>query len=344
MKSQFSGKTILVTGGTGSIGSAIVKELLTFSPKKIRVFSRDETKQLALLALTKNNAKVNFLIGDIRDKERLSRAMENVDIVFHTAALKHVVACEKNPFEAVKTNVEGTQNVIDAAFSNGVSKVIAVSTDKATDPTNVLGCTKMLAEKLTLATFFYKGFKKTKFAIVRLGNVLGSRGSVVPIIIDQIKRGGPLTITDPTMTRFVMSPSRAVNLILKASELMKDREIFIFKMPVTNVGDIANSLIEIVNGQVKKKIDIKIIGKLPGERVHEKLLTFDESEIALETNDMFIITPNFEMEKPATKPYKYPGAKKCKVGEYNSKDQKLLSKEELKKILTSSIFETTDAY
>jgi len=192
MKNEFKGKRILVTGGTGSIGSMIVKKLLEYNPKQVRVFSRDETKQFELAQTLNAGIKVNFLIGDVRDKERLNMAMENIDIVFHAAALKHVDSCERNPFEAVKTNVQGTQNIIDCAFENKVDKVIGISTDKATDPANVMGCTKLLAEKIMLATYFYKGNRKTKFCFVRFGNVLGSRGSVVPLFIRQAREGGPL--------------------------------------------------------------------------------------------------------------------------------------------------------
>ena len=189
MANEFKNRRILVTGGTGSIGAAIVKALLKTEPRQVRVFSRDETKQFELMHAIGQGKPINFLIGDVRDKERLNLAMENIDVVFHAAALKHVLACERNPFEAVKTNVQGTQNVIDCAYANQVDKVIMISTDKATDPTNVMGCTKLLAEKLILASFLYKGEKRTKFCCVRFGNVLASRGSVVPLFVNQIKCG-----------------------------------------------------------------------------------------------------------------------------------------------------------
>ncbi|MDP3710348.1 MAG: polysaccharide biosynthesis protein [bacterium] len=336
MEKEFKGKRILVTGGTGSIGSAIVKELLRYKPYQIRVYSRDETKQFELSHELDPKAPVNFLIGDIRDKERLNMAMENIDIVFHAAAMKHVAACEKNPFEAVKTNIQGTQNVIDCAFTNGVDKVIGISTDKAADPTNVMGCTKLLAEKIMLATYFYKGKKKTRFCFVRFGNVLGSRGSVVPLFIKQAKSGGPVTITDPAMTRFFMSVSQAVNLIFKATKLMKDREIFVLKMPVANIKDLALVVVDSIkakNNSVDKRIEIKVIGKKNGERVHEKLLTREESEVALETDEMFVITPDLSVEKNSAGHNSYYKSKKAKVREYSSKDQSLLSPEAIKKIL-----------
>ena len=228
---EFSGKRILVTGGSGSIGSVIVKELLKCNPQQIRVYSRDESKHLDLMQSIGPDLRMRYLIGDIRDKERLMLSMEGIDIVFHAAALKHVVFCEANPFEAVRTNVLGTQNLIDCAFAQNVEKVVGISTDKATDPSNVMGCTKALAEKIMLASYHYKGFKKTKFSFVRFGNVLWSRGSVLPLWYKQIKNGGPVTITDLSMTRFFMPLSSTVELVFKATRMMRDREIFILKMP-----------------------------------------------------------------------------------------------------------------
>ncbi len=335
MKNEFKDKTILVTGGTGSIGSKIVEGLLQYEPRQIRVFSRDESKQFDLMHRLGNRKEISWLIGDIRDKERLSLAMEGVDIVFHAAALKHVLACEQNPFEAVKTNVYGTQNVIDCAFENNIEKVIGVSTDKATSPTNVMGCTKLLAEKIMLASYFYKGKKKTKFAFVRFGNVLFSRGSVLPLFMRQIEKGGPVTVTDEEMARFVMSTGDAVKLIFKACTMMQEREIFILKMPVLRIMDMAQALIDLYAPQAGYKpedIKIDIIGKKMGERIYEKLLSADEVEYALETDDMFIITPTLGMED-----YKYeatyPGAKNTVRSEYNTKDQEKASIEEIKKIL-----------
>src|SRR3989338_982202 len=267
MINEFKGKTILITGGTGSIGSKIVEKLLQFEPHQIRVYSRDETKQFELLNRLGNPTGVSLLVGDIRDKERLNMAMENVDVVFHAAALKHVLACEKNPFEAVKTNVYGTQNIIDCAFANGVEKVIGISTDKAADPTNVMGCTKSLAEKIMLASYFYKGKKKTKFCFVRFGNVLFSRGSVIPLFVNQIKQGGPVTVTDKEMDRFVMSTTQAVTLIFKATTMMREREIFILKMPALKIIDLATALIELFAKKFDldpKDVPIKIVGKKMG--------------------------------------------------------------------------------
>lgn len=195
MENIFKDKKIIVTGGTGSIGSEIVRRVLQYDPEVVRILSRDESKQFELEQEIGDLENVRFLIGDVRDKDRLNRAFEDVDIVFHAAAMKHVPACEYNPFEAVKTNVVGTQNVIDAALDNGVGKVIAISTDKAASPINTMGATKLLAEKQIIDANFYKGHRKTVFSCVRFGNVMGSRGSVIPLFEKQIKNGGPVTVT-----------------------------------------------------------------------------------------------------------------------------------------------------
>ncbi len=335
VENEFKDKIILVTGGTGSIGSRIVELLLPLGPRQIRVFSRDETKQFELMHKLGNPAGINWLIGDIRDKERLNMAMENVDIVFHAAAMKHVLACEKNPFEAVKTNVEGTQNIINCAFANQVEKVIGISTDKATDPMNVMGCTKLLAEKMMLASYHYKGNKKTKFCFVRFGNVLFSRGSVLPLFIEQIKKGGPVTVTDIDMTRFVMSTRDATKLIFKSSSLMSDREIFILKMPTLRIADLAQALINIYAPRFNFKpqdITIEYIGKKAGERIHEKLLTTEEADYAFENNEMFVITPvigtdgdNFSQ--------RYPDMQKARPGEFSTTTQTKLSVAEIEELL-----------
>ena len=339
MKKHFKDKTVLVTGGTGSIGSEIVRQLLQSDVKQIRVYSRDETKQFELAHKLNGNPRIRFLVGDIRDKERLSMAIEYTDIVFHAAALKHVVSCELNPFEAVKTNVTGTQNVIECALANDIEKVVSVSTDKAADPTNVMGCTKLLAERLVLSTYFYKGKKQTKFCSVRFGNVLGSRGSVVPLFVHQIREGGPVTVTDPSMTRFFMSITQAVELMFKASDLMRGHEIFILKMPVAKIGDLADAVIEISREKfgIDKRIKITNVGKRVGERQHEKLLLREEAEQALERDEMFIIRPNVDYELfHSFSKESYPGTRPAEVREYSSKDETPISKKQIREMLLSN--------
>lgn len=334
MHSEFTDKVILVTGGTGSVGSKIVEELLAHNPRQIRIYSRDETKQFELSHKLNNSPVLKLLIGDIRDRDRLNLAMENVNIVFHAAALKHVLSCEMNPFEAVKTNVYGTQNIIDCAFANKVDKVVGISTDKATDPISVMGCTKSLAEKIMLASWFYKGYKQTKFCFVRFGNVLFSRGSVIPLFIDQIKKGGPVTISHEQMTRFIMSRKGAVNLIFKATTLMRDREIFILKMSALTIMNLAKALINIYApklGLAASAISLKIVGKKSGERIHEKLLTSEEAEYAVETDDMFIVTPVVGAEE--VDKYYYPGATKTVYKEFTTFGQEQLTVPEIEELL-----------
>lgn len=294
MKNVFKNKKIMVTGGTGSIGSEIVRQLLKFDPKVIRIFSRDETKQFELEQALGKRKNVRFLIGDVRDKDRLKRAFEDIDIVFHAAAMKHVPACEYNPFEAVKTNVVGTQNVIDVSLENNVEKVIAISTDKAASPINTLGTTKLLAEKLVIDANNYKGNRRTIFSCVRFGNVIGSRGSVIPLFKKQIKNGGPITLTNPEMTRFMMTTHQAVDLVFKATKMACGGEIFIFKMPVVKLGDLAKAMIEYFApkyNHTPKSIQIKTIGIRSGEKMYEHLMSDEEAQYAYETNDMIIVLP-----------------------------------------------------
>jgi FlaA1/EpsC-like NDP-sugar epimerase len=291
MESFYKDKIVLVTGGTGSIGSEIVKKLLELNPKAVRVLDNNETS-LFELEQELNSDKIRTLIGDIRDKERLMRAFEGVDIVFHAGALKHVPLCEYNPFDAVKTNVIGTQNVLNAALDQEVGKVIVISTDKAVNPINVMGATKLLAERLTISANNYTGNKNTVFSCVRFGNVLDSRGSVVPLFKNQIKKGGPVTITSSNMTRFIMGIPQAVQLILKACEISEGKEIFILKMPALNIVDLAEVMIEEfapLYGYKPKDIEIQMIGKRIGEKTYEELMTEDEMVNAVDEGKLYII-------------------------------------------------------
>lgn len=310
MSNIFKGKTILVTGGTGSIGSEIVRQLLARDPKVVRVFARHEERHHQMMQdFAGEERHLRFIVGDIRDRDRLRMAMEGVDIVFHAAALKHVPLCETNPFEAVKTNIIGTQNVIDVARELNVEKVIGVSTDKAAEPESVLGVSKLMAEKLFLATYFYKGSKATTFACVRFGNVLGSRGSLLPLLKKQIFEKGEVTVTDPSMTRFVMTVPQAVGLVLRSVELSKGQEVFILKMPSARLGDIvdaARAVYAPLAGKKPSDIGVKIIGTRNGEKKHERLLAEYELGRVLETEDMYILTPP---EKAGLQHYAevYPG-------------------------------------
>ncbi|MHB8163403.1 MAG: UDP-N-acetylglucosamine 4,6-dehydratase family protein [Methanoregula sp.] len=338
-KTFYKNKKILITGGVGSIGSQLVKRLLTLDPAIIRVFDNNETG-LFDLEENLNSGKIRTLIGDIRDKDRLTMAMEGIDIVFHASALKHVPLCEYNPFDAVKTNVLGTQNVLEAALINEVDKVINISTDKAVSPTNVMGATKLLAERLTISANYYRGNKPTVFSSVRFGNVLNSRGSVIPLFNSQIKNSGPVTITDTGMTRFFMDIPAAINLILTAGEIAKGREIFILKMPALRIVDLAEIMIEEFApkyGFDPHNIAIKIIGKRNGEKLHEDLMAEEEVERAYERDDMFLIAPhNYSYDGPSN-PEVIEGFRKTKTIRVSSKDVHLISKRDLKKILSKTI-------
>lgn len=283
----FGGKTILVTGGTGSIGSEIVRQLLRYGPRSVRVFSRDEGKQFEMAHRFQDRSELRFLIGDVRDRDRVFYAMKGVDIVFHTAALKHVPLCEYNPFEAVKTNVLGTQHVIEAAIAHNVERVVTISTDKVVCPVNTMGATKLLAEKLIQAAEEFKGAARTKFSSVRFGNVLGSRGSVLPLFVRQIREEKRLTLTHPDMTRFFMSVSQAVELVFRAVQLMRGGEVFVLKMPAVRMGDLVEELIALL--APGENIEIVKIGLRPGEKMHEELFSAEEADRVWEGENMYII-------------------------------------------------------
>ncbi len=277
-------KTILLTGGTGSFGHKFVEIMLAkYKPKAIRIFSRDELKQYEMDKKFDGNRYLRFFIGDVRDKERVERAMDGVDIVVHAAALKQVPSCEYNPFEAIKTNILGAQNVINAAIDHNVAKVMAISTDKAVNPVNLYGATKMCMEKLFIAANSYVGPKrKTKMSCVRYGNVVGSRGSVIPLFKKQSSTG-TVTVTDKRMTRFWLTLKQGVEFVIRCIEEMHGGEIFVPKCPSTKIVDLADAL--------APGCKIKYTGIRPGEKIHECLLTEDESRHAVEFAKNFIITP-----------------------------------------------------
>lgn len=335
MENIFKNKKILITGGTGSIGQEILREIIKHEPAVVRILDVDETKQFELQQEYQDHDNVRFLLGDIRDKDRLSRAIEDIDIVFHTAALKHVLACEYNPFEAVKTNAMGTQNIIDVCLDEEVEKVMFTSSDKAVNPTNVMGATKLLAERLTTSANYYKGTRRTIFSSVRFGNVLGSRGSVIPLFKMQIERGGPVTITNKEMTRFIMPLHDAINLLFKATELAQGGEICIFKMDTISITDLAEVMIEELTPKYGYSLDdmkIELIGNKLGEKLYEELMTEDEARRALETEDMFILLPEQE-ELSCIDKSSYRSASEAEVKAYISYDEKHLSKAELREIL-----------
>ncbi len=280
---NWNDKVVLITGGTGSFGKRFVKMMLEeVHPAKIIVFSRDELKQHEMRANGYDHPSLRYFIGDIRDQERLRRAFHGVDIVIHAAALKQVPACEYNPMEAIKTNILGSSNVIDAAIDAGVSKVLALSTDKAVNPVNLYGATKLAAEKLFVQSNAYAGGKATRFSCVRYGNVVGSRGSVVPVFLKQ-REMGELTITDSRMTRFWISLEEGVRFVIRCVEQMHGGEVFVPKIASMTVEDLAKA--------VAPNAKINVIGIRPGEKLHEVLISEDESRTTVELDDMYVVQP-----------------------------------------------------
>ena len=280
---EWNNKVVLVTGGTGSFGKKLIKILVEeYHPAKIIVFSRDELKQHEMRTSGYNHPSIRYFIGDVRDRERLSRAFYGVNIVVHAAALKQVPACEYNPMEAIKTNILGSSNVADAAIENGVEKVLALSTDKAVNPINLYGATKLAAEKLLVQSNAYAGGRNTRIACTRYGNVVGSRGSVVPLFLQQ-RPSGHLTITDERMTRFWISLEQGVRFVIRCIEQMQGGEVFVPKIPSMSMMDLAKA--------VAPEAQVDIIGIRPGEKLHETLISEDEARTTIERPDMFVVQP-----------------------------------------------------
>ncbi len=284
---MLNNKTILITGGTGSFGKKCTETILTrYRPERLIIFSRDELKQFEM-AQTFSKEKyqcMRYFIGDVRDKERLYRAFSNVNIVIHAAALKQVPAAEYNPFEAVKTNILGAQNVINIAIDQGVRKVIALSTDKAANPINLYGATKLCSDKLFIAGNSYVGHDETIFSVVRYGNVAGSRGSVIPFFLKE-KEKGVLAITNPRMTRFWITLEQGVNFVLKCLEIMVGGELFVPKIPSMNMMELAKA--------IAPECKTKIVGIRPGEKLHEVMVPKDDAHRTIEYEDKYIIKPDF---------------------------------------------------
>lgn len=269
--SMFSGKTLLITGGTGSFGNAVLTRFLDTEVREIRIFSRDEKKQEDM-RISLNNAKLKFYIGDVRSYDSIRQAMQGVDYVFHAAALKQVPSCEFYPMEAVRTNVLGAENVMNAAVDCGVSRVVVLSTDKAVYPINAMGISKAMMEKLMVAKSRMRQSGETVLCATRYGNVMASRGSVIPLFVSQLQSGNPLTVTDPEMTRFLMSLEDSVDLVLHAFEHAEQGDIFVQKAPASTVGDLATALKEIF----KRDAPVRIIGTRHGEKLYESLLSREE--------------------------------------------------------------------
>lgn len=336
----FRDKKVLIIGGTGTVGRGLLHSILADGAAVVRVFSRDESKQFELGHELGSRPDVRFLLGDVRDRERLMRAMEGIDTVFHCAALKHVPACEYNPFEAVKTNVLGTQNVIDAALASGVKRVVATSTDKSISPTNTMGATKLLAERLVAAADHYKGNKDIVLTSVRFGNVMGSRGSVIPLFEKQIATQRRITVTDRDMVRFMMSINQAVALTKKAAMMAKGGEIFVLKMPVVRLGDLAEVVVEETAarlGMSPSDVAWETMGLRPGEKRYEELMTAEEAEHALETDDMYIVPSVFGGRR-----HFYAAARPAPRQSYSAASEPPFSKEQVRWLLKEQNFGTSE--
>jgi UDP-N-acetylglucosamine 4,6-dehydratase len=334
LSKAYAHKRILVVGGTGSIGSGLTRALLELKPTVVRVLSNDENGLYEMQRELGERSDLRFLMGDVRDKGRLDFALRDIDIVFHAAALKHVPISEYNPFDVVQTNVVGTQNLLEAAILREVEKFIFISTDKAVNPASTLGASKLLCEKLVLDAASYRGPKLTAISCVRFGNVLATRGSVMNLFLSQIAKGGPVTVTDKAMTRFVMLQEEATALLLKSAEISRGGEIFVLKMDGLRIVDLAHAMIgefAPTYGFKPENIRTQEIGVRPGEKMYEELMTEDEASRSFESEDLYVILPSYDAAKG------YKGFKPTKLTRYTSKDVKLLSPEALRGLCRKAI-------
>jgi FlaA1/EpsC-like NDP-sugar epimerase len=345
--SFLKGKRILVTGACGTVGSELVRQLLAdnWDSKEVIALDNNESELFFLEQRFLHDRRGTFYLADVRDRDKLVRKMKGIDVVFHAAAFKHVILCERSPYEAVQTNIMGVQNITYAATECGVEKVIFTSSDKAVNPTSVMGTSKLMGERLiTAASSNLHVSEGPVFASTRFGNVLGSRGSVIPIFHAQIQKGGPVTLTHPDMTRFIMSIEEAVRLVIDSAALVRGGEVFITKMPVIRIKDLAEVMIEELapqHGHDPKKIQIETIGIKPGEKMYEELMSSEETRRSMELARYFAVIPAFRgMYREII--YDYPDVVSETVSNpYNSADESCLTKDELREfLLRNSLLET----
>lgn len=339
---MITGNTVLLTGGAGSVGRSLIPRILGQDPTTLRIMDNSEPG-LASLRTELDDDRCRFFAGDVRDADRLSRALKNVDTVFHTAAMKHVDICEYNPFEAVKTNALGLQNVVDAAVDANVSQFVFTSSDKSVHPANTMGTTKLLGEKLVTAGNVYSGGSDIDLASVRFGNVINSSQSVIPLFREQIRDGGPVTLTDERMTRFFLTYDDVFDLVTGAAESTAGGEVFVYKMPAIRIADLAEAMIETVAPEYSHDPDtvgIEIIGPRPGETFHEEIMTEREAVRAYENDSMFAVLPE-ETELRTPKPPE--GFTEASDIVLSSKNAEKLSKNEIVSLLeTNGSVETND--
>lgn len=338
---MLNNKNILVTGACGTVGAELVNQLLgpRYAPDKVIGIDNNESELFFLEQRHLKDRRAHFYLADIRDRDKLTRMMRGIDIVFHAAAYKHVILCERSPFEAVQTNILGVQNIVQAATANNVEKVIFTSTDKAVNPTSVMGTSKLMGERVMTAANSNQRDQGPVFASTRFGNVLGSRGSVIPIFLEQIKKGGPVTLTDPEMTRFIMSIEEAVRLVIDSAALAQGGEVFITKMPVIQIKDLAEVMIRELApryGYHPEKIAVQIIGAKPGEKMYEELMSEEETRRSVELPSYFAVLPAFRgIYKEIN--YQYPETVSTEVNDpYVSARQPFLSQDALRDFLITN--------
>lgn len=340
MKTFFNDKRVLVTGACGTVGRELVRQLLEdYIVEELIALDNNESELFFLEQHFQNHAGAQFFLADVRDRDKLCRKMKEIDIIFHAAAFKHVILCERSPFEAVQTNIIGVENVIFAAAENNVEKVIFTSSDKAVNPTNVMGTSKLMGERLMSAANSNIRGSGPIFASTRFGNVLGSRGSVIPIFREQIRKGGPVTLTDLEMTRFIMSIKEAVRLVIDSAQIACGGEVFVTKMPVIKIRDLADVMIKELAplyGHSPEKIDIDVIGTKPGEKMYEELMSHEETRRSWELERYFAVIPAFRCIYRKIE-YDYPSLQSKEVSNpYHSANEEPLSKNELTAFLNEN--------
>lgn len=332
---MINGRNVLLTGGAGSVGRALIPRILAVEPNVLRILDNNEPG-LADIKSQLDDTRLRFLAGDIRDYDRLERAMEDIDIAIHTAAMKHVDICEYNPFEAVKTNALGLQNIVDAAINTSVERVVFTSSDKAVNPANTMGTTKLLGEKLVSAGNKHSGRQDLRLASVRFGNIVNSSQSVIPLFDDQIREGGPVTLTDERMTRFFLTYDDVFDLIKQTIDKTRGGEVFVYKMEAIRIEDLAGAMIDVLApkyGHDPSEIEIELVGRRPGETFHEEIMTVREARKALENDTLFAIPPETTGYLSGETPEGFGDADDIVL---SSESAEKLSQEEIKTLLENN--------